>query len=184
MKRIVFSLCFCVGFLGAESIFWGLALANVNSLINLEIEKVHVSIKWSGDREQGWTDNLGEEAHRIFINAGLNPAPSKHQVPVGEASLEVTITTINLQEGSSSAEVLLGGNCQGKWLYDAKIELWEHMYPSRDPTRPVYSQIWGQHHLFPQIKEDRTFEGVRVELESMLIQFIADYQLANPKRLE
>ncbi len=140
-----------------------------------------MGIQLVGDLDAKWRKALGQEVHRIFNAAGLNPLPPKPQILLGEVSLEVTITTIHLKEGSQRAEFLLGGSCGEKWLYDAKIELWEHMYSSRNPEQPVYSQIWGQYHKYPTFKEYLEYEDVRAELEDMLLQFITDYRLANPK---
>ena len=45
-------------------------------------------------------------------------------------------------------------------------------------------RIWGQHHKYPRFKKELEFEDIRAELEDMLLQFITDYRLANPKSSE
>ena len=161
----------------------GYAHAQFYVMTNLEMEKVHLGLDLSGDLPMEWKKELFKIPRKIFSEAGLSPASAMDPNLIkGEANLDVTIWAIKLEENSPTAMGLLGGggSCQGQWLYDAKIELWEHAYTSRNPTRPGQSLIWSRVSRYPRIKERLTFEEVKGDLVDMVKQFIAEYKWGNP----
>ena len=184
-NQMFLGILLCVASVGAPLLFPGSVLANFTGLRNMDFENIHFTLIFQGNLDLDWQNQLSYEAERIFMEAGLNPLPAiVNMPPDGEASLTITITAIPLDE--VHAEDALGGRCHGpsNWLYDAKIELWERMYAARNPQHPVYSKIWGEGYRFSRLRKQLDYEEIRRQVKGMLLTFIADYRLANPKQSE
>ena len=139
----------------------------IPTVTGLDFDKVELFVAVPSE----FTDRLYGRAVKKLSEAGLYKASNGKANAEKIATLRLELDTIPLDE-----------KCRGKVMYVKKLELWEKVFPERNPGISASAVTWSYAAPIPVIVDRVSVEQLEADLDKYIFEFITAYKMGNPPK--